>query len=95
MSGQIYLEPEELNGVCDDILSALEDAELARVNLVNTYSSSIEGMNSDFIDKLNDSIDICDIIANENSITILTNQVLNIKDSVEFLVETDSSLIGV
>lgn len=93
-SGKIYLEPEELKAICDEILGALDTAEVARQNLKYAYKTALDGMNSDFIDKLEKSMDICDINADENSITILTNQMNNIKESSDLMLEIDKELIG-
>lgn len=94
MANKIYLEPEELKTICDAITNTLDDALTARKNLIDTYNTSIEGMTSDFVDKLKDSMDISDINADENSIDILIDQIKLIKKSADLMIKIDKHMLG-
>lgn len=93
MANKIYLEPEKLTIVCDEMINLLEEAKMARAALMERYEEDLKEMHSDFIDRLKDVIDVSDLNAKNSSIDILENKMLFIKDSVEVMKKTDEKLV--
>lgn len=89
----IYLEPEALLQKCEDLQKIIDEVEQLEQNYIKNCKNFIEPMRSDFIDSLDELIEIYDLEIGRNTLQNLRELINGITLSVEVFKDLDNNII--